>query len=420
MSIFGRRKGDGPILRVQDSGMHWDCEDPFIFGTHHHDLYPRGNERQAPPYEEIGRRSLGMDYDRLFGYRMYCGKAVPGFPLHAHWGYETITLASEGFVDHFDTMGNQGRFGNGDMQWVTASSRYCHDEMYPLVYTDRDNPLRLTQIQLNLPLGSKNRENDVRTIWAEDLPVVEGDGFEATVLCGRFMGEKGPAPNPLSWASDPDHHVCVVRIVMEPGAEITLDPSESKTRNIYTTDGGTEVAGEAFAHDTRLKTRSDAELAIRMGDAKSEVWILEGDPIGERQVSFGPVVLGTTEEVRRANRETAGLMREEWPWEFINQKQPLGTGRFIRYAGGAEDRPGDRDSPRCGSAEQGRVELAVALLHHPLERGGRGRRVVDRVCDEIPDVAEQRGHRIQELLLAVLPKKLLWRLTSDEVGNVWL
>ncbi len=195
MALFSR-KPTGPF-KVSILGMHWDTEDPFIFASHHEDDYPQGNRQQAPPLEQIGGRDLGRDYEKRLGFRMYHGKVVPGFPMHAHWGYETITLAQVGYVDHRDHMGIEGRFGFGDVQWVCASSRYSHNEMYPLANQEDRNPNDITQIMLNLPLELKNKDNAVNTVWDRDIPRASGDGWEAKVICGRFGGVRIAKPGVL-------------------------------------------------------------------------------------------------------------------------------------------------------------------------------------------------------------------------------
>lgn len=344
MGLFGKTKGAGPVVREQAAELHWDTEDPFMFASHHFDDYPRGNRQQAPPLEEIKKRSLGHDYRPQYGYRMYGGKVAPGFPLHTHWGYETITVCSEGYVDHFDSLGNQGRFGYGDVQWLTASSRYGHCEMYPLAFADRDNHHRVTQIMMHIPNERKNAGVNLNNVWAEDVPTIRNDGCLAHVYAGTYGGVTGIVPNGESWAADPAHHVRIVSFEAEPGAVVRIDATAAATgRNVYLTDGGATVAGRKYIPQTRLKVKADEDVEIVNGDVRNEIWLLEGDPIKQKMSSFGPVVLGTDKEVREANAVVRREESREWPWNYVNKTQPVATDRFIRYADGREERPRNKD-----------------------------------------------------------------------------
>ena len=124
------------IKKIKQLGPQWQTQDPFLFCAYHKDQYPRGNA-QLGPNAPLEGRNLGMDFQLKDGWRMYHGTTVPGFPAHPHRGFETVTIVEEGFADHSDSLGAAGRFGNGDVQWMTAGKGVQHSEMFPLLDTEK-------------------------------------------------------------------------------------------------------------------------------------------------------------------------------------------------------------------------------------------------------------------------------------------
>jgi hypothetical protein len=99
---------------IKPLGFQWETADPFLFCVHHEDFFPKGNEKMGPSVP-INDRPLGDDFIIKDGFRMYHGKTVPGFPGHPHRGFETITVVRKGIVDHADSLGAAGRYGDGDV-----------------------------------------------------------------------------------------------------------------------------------------------------------------------------------------------------------------------------------------------------------------------------------------------------------------
>ena len=143
-----------PIKNIKPLGFQWDTQDPFLFCVHHEDKFPKGNDVMGPA-TPIDDRPLGDDFIIKDGWRMYHGRTVPGFPEHPHRGFETITVVREGIVDHADSLGAAGRYGHGDVQWMTAGKGVQHSEMFPLIHKDKENHMELFQIWLNLPKKNK-------------------------------------------------------------------------------------------------------------------------------------------------------------------------------------------------------------------------------------------------------------------------
>jgi hypothetical protein len=103
----------------------WKTFDPFLFCVHHKDDYPAGNAELGPGAALVGR-NIGEDFANKDGWNMYHGDVVPGFPRHPHRGFETVTVTRRGFVDHSDSLGATARYGEGDVQWMTAGSGIVH------------------------------------------------------------------------------------------------------------------------------------------------------------------------------------------------------------------------------------------------------------------------------------------------------
>ena len=159
-----------PILSTKPLGFQWETADPFLFCVHHEDNFPNGNEQMGPDAKYLNGRHMGDDFIIKDGFRMYHGKSVPGFPGHPHRGFETITVVRKGIVDHADSMGAAGRYGNGDVQWMTAGKGVQHSEMFPLIHADKENTMELFQIWLNLPKKHKMVEPHFKMFWRESIP----------------------------------------------------------------------------------------------------------------------------------------------------------------------------------------------------------------------------------------------------------
>ena len=158
-----------PVLQTQPLGPLWPTMDPFLFCAHHDDAYPAGTAALAPATPLDGRQ-IGNDFSRQGGWSMYHGRSVPGFPVHPHRGFETVTLVRRGLIDHADSLGAAARFGGGDVQWLTAGQGIQHSEMFPLLNQDQPNPLELFQVWLNLPARQKMAAPHFTMLWNERIP----------------------------------------------------------------------------------------------------------------------------------------------------------------------------------------------------------------------------------------------------------
>jgi redox-sensitive bicupin YhaK (pirin superfamily) len=223
------------IENINPLGFNWTTRDPFLFCVHHLDHYPKGNGRQGPDASLAGRQ-IGQDFTPKDGWRMYHGKTIPGFPAHPHRGFETVTIVVSGWVDHFDSHGAAGRYGNGDVQWMTAGAGLQHCEMFPLPHSDKENPLELFQIWLNLPRAKKFANPHYKMLWSEKIPEVSEENGKVfiRVIAGKYGTTTAVPPAPDSWAADTENHVAIWLIRMAPNSEWTLPAAPTMVnRSLY-------------------------------------------------------------------------------------------------------------------------------------------------------------------------------------------
>ena len=330
-----------PILRFSPLGTPpWETPNPFLFCVHHVDRYPRGNGSLGPAASLAGRH-IGQDFAGKDGWNMYHGDRVPGFPVHPHRGFETVTVVRRGLVDHSDSLGAQARYGEGDVQWLTAGSGIQHAEMFPLVHDDRDNPLELFQIWLNLPAADKMAPPYFKMFWADSVPAVSpAAGVSVTLVAGALEGVTPPAPPPHSYASRPESDVAIWTIRLAAGASWTLPPAAAgSNRFLYFFSGKSlHVAGTPVPQPGLVVV--DAGEAVRLEAAESpvEILLLQGRPLGEPVAQYGPFVMNTRAELQQAFADYQRTQFGGWPWGAADPVN-AGEGRFARRPDGTVERP---------------------------------------------------------------------------------
>lgn len=142
---------DLPILSIVPVEFRLDLKDPFIFTAHHIDHFPAANAKMGPQTAAKNKE-----------FNMYYGDVMPGF--------ETITLVEQGYVDHFDSLGNAGRYAAGDVQWLSTGNGIEHCEMFPLLQEHQENPFELFQIWSNSSPEQKQQDAHYKMMWREHIP----------------------------------------------------------------------------------------------------------------------------------------------------------------------------------------------------------------------------------------------------------
>jgi quercetin 2,3-dioxygenase len=218
-----------------------------------------------------------------------------GVDEHPHRGFETVTIAYQGAVDHRDSAGNAGTIRPGDVQWMTAASGVVHEEKHGQEFTQAGGTFEMVQLWVNLPKQYKMSAPRYQGIPNEQIPVVDlGEGAFGRVIAGELNGVKGPAHTFTKL------NVFDVRLKQGSHIELAL-PAGHNTGLVL-------LKGDVLLN-TSHQMKGEAQLAVLSTsgefvsvDAKEDttLLVLTGEPILEPVASYGPFVMNTQAELRQA------------------------------------------------------------------------------------------------------------------------
>ena len=236
---------------------------------------------------------------------------LAGFPWHPHRGIETITYVLAGSVEHGDSLGNKGKMGAGDVQWMTAGSGILHQE---IPKGDVQGRMHGFQLWANLPSSLKMTDPRYQDIPSSAIPeVADDDGTQVRIVCGEFAGKRGPVEGV---AADPNYLDISVpagrrkRLKVETtrnafayvfaGSGTFRDASAP--RGVLTESGVDPNAAPVYDvknHSLVLFDRGD-EIVVQAGDEGIRFLLVSGKPIEEPVAWYGPIVMNTQEQIRQA------------------------------------------------------------------------------------------------------------------------
>jgi len=218
-----------------------------------------------------------------------------GVGQHPHRGFETVTIVYDGEVEHRDSAGNGGVIGPGDVQWMTAAGGIVHEEYHSPAFAKTGGRFRMVQLWVNLPAKDKMAPGGYQGIVAADIPVVDlpGNAGTARVIAGDLLGRKGPARTftPINlWD-----------VKLNRDAELTLDLPEGHTAMIVGIGGHVTVEGSHPLGEAEMLLLGREGDTVRIhADGDAALLVLTGEPIDEPIVGYGPFVMNSEDEIRRA------------------------------------------------------------------------------------------------------------------------
>jgi len=280
------------ILGVHDPGSrHWVGDGFYV-----RNMFPsNGVEDEINPF-------LMLDYAGPT--QIPAGEKPRGVGEHPHRGFETVTIAYQGAVEHRDSAGHSGTIRAGDVQWMTAASGVVHEEMHEREFAKRGGTFEMVQLWVNLPKAYKMSQPRYQTLVREQIPVVQlGEGATARVIAGELNGAKGPAKTFTP--------VNVFDVRMKAGSFAELALPESHRAGLVLLRGAIQVnTADIVQGEAKLVVLSPEGGAVRLyARQDSTILVLSGEPIAEPVASYGPFVMNSREEIVQAVKDyNAGKM----------------------------------------------------------------------------------------------------------------
>jgi quercetin 2,3-dioxygenase len=218
-----------------------------------------------------------------------------GVGEHPHRGFETVTVVYQGEVEHRDSTGNKGRIGPGDVQWMTAASGIVHEEMHGREFAAKGGTMEMVQLWVNLPAKLKMSSPGYQDIVNPAIPVatLPADAGTVRVIAGQFEKAKGPArtQTPID--------VWDMRLRAKKTASFRI-PEGHAAALLFLRGGGLVNGAEAVDEgDLAVLDRHWEAVSIEAA-ADSTILVLSGKPIDEPVVGYGPFVMNTEAEIRKA------------------------------------------------------------------------------------------------------------------------
>ncbi|UHA76254.1 pirin family protein [Paenibacillus sp. 481] len=248
--------------------------------------FPSGNDFQ----QRISPFIL-MDYNAP--YMFPPSNEVKGVGAHPHRGFETVTIAYEGKIEHHDNHGNHGVIGSGDVQWMTAGSGLLHKEYHEQAFSKQGGLFQMIQLWVNLPRAHKMHPPKYQELLNQDMGKTElpNDGGTVRVIAGEYNGVKGPATT-----FSPIH---MFDIAFKEKGKAQFELPASFNTAVFVLKGHVTINESHPANDGDfiLFENASGEIVIEGLTDDTLVIVLSGEPINEPIFMHGPFVMNSREEI---------------------------------------------------------------------------------------------------------------------------
>jgi redox-sensitive bicupin YhaK (pirin superfamily) len=221
-----------------------------------------------------------------------------GVGEHPHRGFETVTFAYRGEIEHRDSAGGGGIIGPGDVQWMTAAGGIVHEEKHSQRFTEQGGDMEMVQLWVNLPARDKLSKPGYQALLDRDFPRLTLGAARARLVAGSLAGETGPAHTHTP--------ITVFDLSFTEAGPAEFELPSQFTSLVFALEGQVRV-GESTEElaPGRLAAlgRGQSGIVRVHGAAGARVLVLGGEPLGEPVASYGPFVMNSQAELMDAVRD---------------------------------------------------------------------------------------------------------------------
>ena len=238
---------------------------------------------------------LMLDFNPAFDFG--ASNEPRGVDVHPHKGFETVTIAYKGSVEHYDSTGNRGVINPGDVQWMTAGSGILHKEFHEREFSKKGGPFEMIQLWVNLPKKDKLVTPKYQSLVSSEMAnvLLPGDSGFVKIIAGKFNDVKGSASTFTE--------INMFDIHLNKNGEMTTEIPASHNTAILVVEGIIEINGQnAQLHDFILFKNEGETITIKAKE-KSVLILLSGAPINEPIAQYGPFVMNTQQELQETFKE---------------------------------------------------------------------------------------------------------------------
>ncbi len=222
-----------------------------------------------------------------------------GVGEHPHRGFETVTFALQGEIEHRDSSGGGGKIGPGEVQWMTAASGLVHEEKHSTEFSEQGGTLEMLQLWVNLPAKHKMTTPRYQEIGSKDIQQLVQEDTSVRVIAGSYQNKSGPAQT----FSD----MAVLEVEFTKNATWSFSEKDvglaADATILLFLRNGTATLQQSKKVDEGSLVIFDATSSgsvIVQGEKGTRFFLLSGTPLREPVVAHGPFVMNTKQQIQKA------------------------------------------------------------------------------------------------------------------------